>query len=339
MFIMNKISLFLKFFNFRLLRGFIRLKIFNSEKSLKLRVGVFFLLILLPVNPSLFAKVNVVTSTTNLKYFVEQIGKEKVDVFAMIRGFDDPHFVMTRPDYIVKLSNADILCVIGLDIEVGWIPLLMQQSRNLKIQKGQPGYCDASIGIKILGEPTMMVDRSMGDMHIYGNPHYWLDPINVVQISSNILSTLKRVDPVNSQFYEENFKDFKMRLIQLTKEEMRKFEPFFNSRVAVFHDQFVYLANRFKFTANLTLEERPGVPPSGRYLEQVISSMVSQKIKIILISPYHNKTYADFVSSRVPGSIVLIMPESVGSDDTILTYEDSITTMMRFLRESLDKTK
>lgn len=288
---------------------------------------------------SLYAKVSIVASTTNLKYFAEQIGKEKVEVFAMIRGFDDPHFVMTRPDYLVKLSNADMLCIIGLDLEVGWIPLLMSQSRNLKIQKGQPGFCDASVGIKILGEPTMMVDRSMGDMHIYGNPHYWLDPINAIQISSNILATLKRIDPSNVGYYEENFKEFKNRLISLTKEEMKKFEPYFGSRVAVFHDQFIYLANRFKFTANLTLEERPGVPPSGRYLEQIVASMLSQKIKVILISPYHNKSYADFVSSKVPGSIVLTMPESVGSDDTILTYEDSTTTMMRLLREALDKTK
>lgn len=301
---------------------------------------LFLLILNLVLNYSeLNARINIVTSTTNLKYYAEQIGKEKVDVFAMIRGFDDPHFVMTRPDYLVRLNSADILCVIGLDLEIGWIPLLISQSRNLKIQKGQPGYCDASIGIKILGEPTMMVDRSMGDMHIYGNPHYWLDPINVIQISSNILSSLKRVDPENTQYYEENFKEFKNRLINLTKDEMKKMEPYFGSRVAVFHDQFVYLANRFKFTANLTLEERPGVPPSGRYLEQVISSMVSQKIKVILISPYHNRSYSDYVSSKVPGSIVVVMPESVGSDDSIKTYEESVSTMLRLIRESIDKVK
>lgn len=304
-----------------------------------MKISVFLSIFIYLLSNTIYAKVSIVSTTTNLKYFAEQIGKDKVEVYAMIRGFDDPHFVMTRPDYLVKLNTADILCVIGLDLEVAWIPLLMQQSRNLKIQKGQPGYCDASVGIKILGEPTMMIDRSMGDMHIYGNPHYWLDPINVIQISSNILASLKRVDPENSSYYEENFKDFKNRLIQLTKDELKKFEPYFNSRVAVFHDQFIYLSTRFKFTANLTLEERPGVPPSGRYLEQVISSMISQKIKIILISPYHNKSYADFVSSRVPGSIVLVMPESVGSDESIKTYEDSIITMMRTLRDALEKVK
>ncbi len=307
------------------------------KKKLKSIIRFSFCSILILINTiSLESKVSIVTTTTNLKYIAEQIGKENVEVYSMIRGFDDPHFVMTRPDFLVKLNNADILCVVGLDLEVGWIPVLLQQSRNLKIQKGQIGYCDTSVGIKVLGEPTMMIDRSMGDMHIYGNPHYWLDPLNVIQMSSNVLATLKRVDPINSNIYENNYKEFKSRLISLIKEETKKFEPYFNSRVAVFHDQFVYLANRFKFTANLTLEERPGVPPSSRYLEQVISNMNSQNIKVILISPYHNISYAQFVSSKVPGSKILIIPESIGSFDSIKTYEDCITESLKLIRDALN---
>ncbi len=307
------------------------------KKKLKSIIKFSFCSILILINTiSLESKVSIVTTTTNLKYIAEQIGKENVEVYSMIRGFDDPHFVMTRPDFLVKLNNADILCVVGLDLEVGWIPVLLQQSRNLKIQKGQIGYCDTSVGIKVLGEPTMMIDRSMGDMHIYGNPHYWLDPLNVIQMSSNVLATLKRVDPINSNIYENNYKEFKSRLIILIKEETKKFEPYFNSRVAVFHDQFVYLANRFKFTANLTLEERPGVPPSSRYLEQVISNMNSQNIKVILISPYHNISYAQFVSSKVPGSKILIIPESIGSFDSIKTYEECITESLKLIRDALN---
>jgi zinc/manganese transport system substrate-binding protein len=244
---------------------------------------------------------------------------------------------MTRPDFLVKLNNADILCVIGLDLEIGWIPVLQQQSRNMKIQKGQIGYCDTSVGIKVLGEPTMMVDRSMGDMHIYGNPHYWMDPLNTIKMAANVLASLKRVDPVNSVYYEENYKDLKIRLINLIKEETKKFEPYFNMRVAVFHDQFVYLANRFKFTANLTLEERPGVPPSSRYLEQVITNMISQDIKVILISPYHNISYAQFVSSKVPGSKVLVLPESIGAFESIKTYEQTIIESLKLIRDALEK--
>jgi zinc/manganese transport system substrate-binding protein len=305
----------------------------QKNKTLLLSWIGFFLLILTPLESKIF----IVTTTTNTKYLAEQIGKDNVEVYSMIRGFDDPHFVMTRPDFLVKLNNADILCVIGLDLEIGWIPVLQQQSRNMKIQKGQIGYCDTSVGIKVLGEPTMMVDRSMGDMHIYGNPHYWMDPLNTIQMAANVLASLKRVDPVNSVYYEENYKDLKIRLINLIKEETKKFEPFFNMRVAVFHDQFVYLANRFKFTANLTLEERPGVPPSSRYLEQVITNMISQDIKVILISPYHNISYAQFVSSKVPGSKVLVLPESIGAFESIKTYEQTIIESLKLIRDALEK--
>ncbi|MCX7997436.1 MAG: zinc ABC transporter substrate-binding protein, partial [Leptospiraceae bacterium] len=121
---------------------------------------------------SLQAKIKLVATHPNIKHIADRIAKDKIESYSMIRGVDDPHFIMTRPDYLVKLNQADIFCMIGLDLEIGWVPLLLQQSRNIKIQKGQPGFCDTSVGVKILGEPTIMLDRSMEDMHIYGNPHY-----------------------------------------------------------------------------------------------------------------------------------------------------------------------
>jgi zinc/manganese transport system substrate-binding protein len=300
---------------------------------------IFILILFTFFTFSLQAKLNLVASHPNIKYIADQIGQDKIESYSMIRGVDDPHFVMTRPDLIVKLNKADIFCTIGLDLEVGWVPLLLQQSRNIRIQKGQPGYCDTSVGIKVLGEPTIMLDRSMGDMHIYGNPHYWLDPINAVQMAANILAALIRVDPVNGEFYEKNYLSFKQRMVDLVKEEMKKFSPYFGSKVAVFHDQFIYLANRFKFTANLTLEERPGVPPSNRYLEQVINKMKAENTKVILISVYHNPVYAEYVASKVPGSVIITIPEAIGSMENINTYEDTIRVSLKLIREALEKTK
>ncbi|WP_246052262.1 metal ABC transporter substrate-binding protein [Leptospira idonii] len=288
---------------------------------------------------SLQAKVSLVATTTDIKYIAEQIAGDKADVSGLIRGFDDPHFVMTRPDFLVRLNQADILCMVGLDLEVGWVPYIQQQSRNIKIQKGQPGYCDTSVQVKILGEPTVMMDRSMGDMHIYGNPHYWNDPINAIQMADNIRSALNRVDPLNHSYYDDNFASFKKRIISLTKEELKKMEPYFGLKVAVFHDQFVYLASRFKFTANLTIEERPGVPPSVRYMDQVVSYMIAEKIKIILLGPYHNPKYAEYVSSKVPGSIVLVMPVSVGGTPEATTYEETLKIMLQKIRDASDRTK
>ncbi|MCG6148463.1 metal ABC transporter substrate-binding protein [Leptospira levettii] len=302
---------------------------------------IFLILILFFVflfTSPVFGKVSLVASISDIKYIAEQVAGDRADVYGMIRGVDDPHFVMTRPDFLVKLSEADVLCVVGLDLEIGWIPYLQQQSRNMKIQKGQPGYCDTSFGVKILGEPTVMMDRSMGDMHIYGNPHYWNDPINAIQMAQNIKNALTRVDPLNGEYYETNFNSFKKRLIQVTKEEMKKMEPYFGLKVAVFHDQFVYLASRFKFNANLTIEERPGVPPSVRYMDQVISYMIAEKIKIILIGPYHNPKYAEYVSSKVPGSVVVTLPVSVGALDTT-SYEETLRLSLQKIRDASDKTK
>ena len=288
---------------------------------------------------SIYSQINIITTVTDLKYFADQVGKNKIKSESMIRGFDDPHFVLTRPDFIIKLNEADAFCQIGLDLEIGWAPLLLQQSRNMKIQKGQNGYCDASIGISILGKPTIQVDRSMGDMHIFGNPHYNYDPVNAIQATYNIMNTLQRVDPENSQYYQDNYDEFRERIIKLLKEEMKGFQPYFGSKVAVFHDEFLYLANRFKFNANLTLEERPGVPPSSRYLEQVIKNMKVNNIKVILISPVNNPQFAEYVSSQITGSKVVVMPTNVGSFPEIKTYEDVIKVSIRKLKEALELTK
>lgn len=294
---------------------------------------------LLLTSTSLFSETNIITTVTDLRYIAEQIGKNKVKVESMIRGFDDPHFVMTRPDFLVKLSEAEIFCQIGLDLEIAWAPLLLQQSRNVKIQKGQNGFCDASVGINILGKPTVQVDRSMGDMHIFGNPHYISDPVNAIQVANNIMTALQRVDPDNGDFYQQNYDEFRERIVKLTKEELKAFQPYFGSKVAVFHDEFMYLANRFKFNANLTLEERPGIPPSSRYLEQVIKNMKANNIKVILISPVNNPQFAEYVSSQVTGSLVVIMPTSVGALPEIKTYEDTIRQGLKKIKEALDKTK
>jgi zinc/manganese transport system substrate-binding protein len=312
----------------------------NFHRYYQITKRSFFLLaifILSTVN--LDAKVSLVASLADVKYLAEQIAGDKADVYGMIRGTDDPHFVMTRPDFLVKLNEADVLCIVGLDLEVGWVPYLQQQSRNIKIQKGQPGYCDTSFGVKILGEPSVMMDRSMGDMHIYGNPHFWNDPINAIQMASNIKNALIRVDAINADYYENNFTSLKKKLISLTKDELKKMEPYFGLKVAVFHDQFIYLASRFKFNANLTIEERPGVPPSVRYMDQVVSYMIAEKIKIILIGPYHNPKYAEYVSSKVPGSVVIVLPISIGGVPEATNYEETLKIMLQRIRDAADKTK
>src|ERR1044072_1441199 len=153
-----------------------------------------------------FAKagtIKVVTTTTDMKSITELIGGNKVSVISIATGYQNPHFVDPKPSYIISLSNADLFVTVGLDLETGWSPQLLSSSRNAKIQKGSPGYVDASEGVGLLQVPSS-VNRGEGDIHIYGNPHYWLDPLNIKTIARNIANGLERIDPSNRPFYEGN---------------------------------------------------------------------------------------------------------------------------------------
>src|SRR5437870_12852889 len=151
------------------------------------------------------APIKVVTTITDLKSITELIGGDKVSVTSIATGYQNPHFVDPKPSYIIGLSNADMFVTIGLDLETGWSPQLLTSSRNSKIQKGSEGYVDASDGISLLQVPTS-ANRGEGDIHIFGNPHYWLDPLNGKIIARNIANGLERVDPSNKTFYEANLK-------------------------------------------------------------------------------------------------------------------------------------
>lgn len=295
----------------------------------------FFLIIILFSFIPIFAQLRVVTSTTDLKYIAEQIGKDKVKVDALIQGKDDPHYMSARPDFLIKLNKADVYCEIGLDLEVGWSYNVLVQSRNSKIQKGQSGYCNTSDGIKILEKPKGNVDKSMGHIHAFGNPHYWTDPMNAIKIGQNIKNTFIKVDPNHSDFYTKNFESFQAETISHLKKELKSFEPYFGSKVAVFHSEYIYFAKRFKLNIAANLEETPGVPPSNRYLERVIQKMKKENIKVILIAPFNNSKYADFVASKVPNAKVVIMPISIGSTEDAKTYNNTIHQMVSKLKTAL----
>src|SRR5678815_3646383 len=147
--------------------------------------------------------IKVVTTTTDLKSITELIGGDKVSVSSIATGYQNPHFVDPKPSYIIGLSKADLFVTVGLDLEIGWSPQLLASSRNSKIQKGSPGYVDASVNIPLLQVPSS-VNRAEGDIHIYGNPHYWLDQMKGKIIARNIANGLERVDPSNKSFYEAN---------------------------------------------------------------------------------------------------------------------------------------
>src|SRR5947207_7166257 len=174
--------------------------------------------------------IKVVTTTTDLKSITELIGGDKVSVSAIATGYQNPHFVDPKPSYIISLSQADLFVTVGLDLETGWSPQLLSSSRNVKIQKGANGYVDASTGISLYQVPNA-ANRAEGDIHIYGNPHYWLDPMNGKQIARNIANGLERVDPSNKSFYEANLKSFDDKIDAKMKEWQAKMAPFKGANV------------------------------------------------------------------------------------------------------------
>lgn len=279
------------------------------------------------------APLRVVTTTEDLAHLARRVGGEHVHVEALLRGYQDPHYADARPDFVVKMSRAQVFVQIGLDLEIGWVPVLLQQARNPSIQRGRPGYCDASRGVHILEVPRS-ADRSQGDLHAFGNPHYWTDPINAVVVARNIRDALTRTDPAHAQQYAHNYNTLVESLRQMTLAESRSFAAFRGRSVAVYHKEFSYLAHRFGFQTPVSIEEKPGVPPSAAYLRRAIEEIRRQQIRVILIAPWSNPRYARAVA-RQTGAQVLKMPVSVLAEPSIATYEDTIRSMMARLRAAL----
>ncbi len=264
--------------------------------------------------------IKVVTTTMDTKSIAELIGGNKISVTSIATGFQNPHFVDPKPSYIINLSNADMFVTVGLDLETGWSPQLLASSRNTKIQKGSAGYVDASEGIGLLQVPTS-ANRGEGDIHIFGNPHYWLDPLNGKVIARNIANGLERIDPSNKSFYENNLQSFFSKINEKMKEWQTAMAPFKGSRIIAYHNEWVYFETRFGLKIVDFMEPKPGIPPTPSQLVKVIGEVKSNKIKVIISSPYFSTSSSDVVAKQT-GVKVLVLATSVGAFLSIKNYFD-----------------
>jgi zinc/manganese transport system substrate-binding protein len=267
-----------------------------------------------------FAQLKVVTTLTDLQSIAKLIGGNQVDAFAIATGYQNPHFVDPKPSYILKLARADVFVTVGLDLEIGWVPPLLKSARNSKIQKGGDGYVDASIGIPLLEVPVS-ASRAQGDIHIFGNPHYWLDPMNGKIIARNICDGLVRVDPDHRSLYESNLKKFNETVDAKTKEWVEKMRPYAGTKVIAYHNEWPYFEQRFGLQVVDFLEPKPGIPPTPSQLLKVINEMKRDHIKLIITSPYFMTDSADLVARNTGGKVVTLAT-SVGAYDQIKTYYD-----------------
>lgn len=262
--------------------------------------------------------IKIVTTTTDMKSIAELVGGNKVSVSSIATGYQNPHFVDPKPSYIISLTKADLFVTVGLDLETGWSPSLLSSSRNKKIQKGAAGYVDASAGMNLLQVPGA-ANRAEGDIHIFGNPHYWLDPLNGKIIARNIVNGLERVDPANTSFYEANLQSFNSRIDVKMKEWQSKMAPFKGTKIIAYHNEWVYFETRFGLQIVDFMEPKPGIPPTPSQLVKVIKEVTANKIKVIISSPYFTTSSSDVVSKQT-GAKELTLATSVNAFDSIKDY-------------------
>jgi zinc/manganese transport system substrate-binding protein len=284
-----------------------------------MRVPAIAALALLAAGPPVRAAVNVMTATEDLADLTRQVGGDRVKVESIARGYQDPHFVEAKPSFILKLAKADLLVVVGRELEIGWLPPLIQQSRNAKVQVGADGYLDASLTVKILEIPTGQITRAMGDVHPLGNPHYWLDPDNGRRIAKAIADKLARMAPADAPYFASRYADFDRRLGEAEKRWDALMAPYKGLKIVTYHRSWPNFADRFGLDVIGYVEPRPGIPPSPGHTIELIAEMKRQNVKILLVEPYFDLKTPQSIG-RETGAKVLVMPPSVGGEKEITDY-------------------
>src|SRR5882762_6174511 len=255
----------------------------NSLNSMKSK---FLLLAIALAAATAQAKLNVVATLPDFGAIAEEIGGDKIKVTSIARGTEDQHFVDARPSYVRVLNQADVLIEGGAELEVGWLPPLVAGARNQKILSDAPGHVILSRGIRLLEVPTGPVDRSMGDVHPFGNPHYSLDPANGKIIASSLAETFSRLDAKNSSYYGQNLKKFIERLDKKIAEWTKLLEPYRGTKVVTYHKSFDYFLDRFGLELAGTIEPKPGIEPSPGYINGLIPRLKNEGVKVVIIEPF-----------------------------------------------------
>lgn len=257
------------------------------------------------------AAIKVVTTTQDLAALTAEIGGDKVTVEALARGYQDPHFVEAKPSFVIKLHGADLLVLVGRELENAWLPALITQSRNAKIQPGSAGYLDASLSARILDVPTGQITRAMGDVHPQGNPHYWLDPGNGRRIAQAIQKKLTDMSPGDAAYFQQRYADFDRRLAEAEARWRAALAPYKGTKVVTYHRSWPNFAEAFGLDVVGYVEPKPGIPPSPSHTLTLMHEMKRQGIKLILVEPYFDLKTPNAIA-RDTGAQVLVLPPSVG---------------------------
>lgn len=288
---------------------------------MKLITITFVLISVLLLSQNSAAQVQIVTSIPDYAAIAQEIGGDKVEVLSLAKGYQDPHFVDAKPIFVTKLNKADLLVYNGLEMEIGWLPILITGSRNSDILAGNSiGHYNASTSIKDkLDIHTGPVDRSMGDIHPGGNPHFMLDPRNAMLVARGIAARLIQIDSENASFYEENFKNFVSALKLKISEWDSQLAPYKGTKVVTYHKLWTYFLDWSGFELAGTIEVKPGIPPSPSHVADLIKRMKEQKVKLIMSANYYPQKTPQIIAQK-SGATFLALPVMVEGRDGINTY-------------------
>jgi zinc/manganese transport system substrate-binding protein len=284
------------------------------------------------------SKLNVVTATEDLAALAREVGGDHINVDSIAKGYQDPHFVEPKPSFLLRLQKADLLIVVGLQLEIGWLPPLQTQSRNSKIQVGANGYLDASQFAKILEIPTGQITRAMGDVHPLGNPHYWLDPDNGRRIAKGIADKMAEMQPADASYFQQRYADFDKRLAAAEKGWEAKMAPFRSRKIITYHRSWPNFCEHYGLDVVDYIEPRPGIPPTPSHTLEVINTMKRENIKLIFVEPYFDLRTPNSIASAVGGNVVQIMP-SVGGVKEITNYFQLFDYDINLIANAFNKVK
>lgn len=265
------------------------------------------------------SKLNVVTATEDLASLSREVGGDRIVVDSIARGYQDPHFVEPKPSFLLKLQKANLLVAVGLQLELGWLPPLITQSRNSKIQVGAPGYFDASTFCKILEIPSGPITRAMGDVHALGNPHFWLDPENGRRIAKALADKFGAMQASDASYFAGRFADFDRRLAASEKGWEAKMAPYRGRKVITYHRSWPSFCDRFGLVVVDYVEPKPGIPPTPSHTLDLINTMRRQDIKLILVEPYFDLGTPNSIADKTGGQVVVLLP-SVGGVPAVKDY-------------------
>ena len=286
------------------------------------------------------AQLKVVTTTEDLAAIAREVGGDKVKVTAIAKGYQEPHFVDPKPSFISEINRADLLIVVGRELEIGWLPPLITSGRNAKVQPGAAGYLDASLNVKILEIPTGQITRAMGDVHPQGNPHYWLDPGNGRLIAQAIRGKLAQLQPADRAYFEQRYADFDKRLAAAEQRWDAAMAPFRGAKLVTYHRSWPNFMERFGLHVMGYVEPKPGIPPSPLHIIDLIGEMKRQGVKLIVVEPYFDKKTPQSIVNKVGGQVVELSPSvggQPGTEDYIKLFDYNVRVLSAALQATTAK--